>query len=310
MAQIVELTLSIVICTKDREQSLRNCLDTIFRQTRQPDEIVIVDDGDLNREAIVALVEAHGIACHYLKKDTPGLTASRNLSIAHARGDVLLFLDDDVLLDLAYIAGMMEIYEADPQRQVGGVTGTQRIRYRAGILPFLRLFGLDGRQPGAILPSGYGVLVREGELDRPTAVQWLPGCNMSYRREVFGTFRFDQALGTYGWGEDRDFSFRVSRAYTLMATPKATLVHVRDAAGRINTRRFGFMETYNLYRFFSKNMPKRMANWLALGWAMLGIVTKDILLLLISPHRRAMLAQLLGSLEGLWAIATGKEPAA
>lgn len=300
-------TLSIIICTKDRKQSLKNCLDTVFYQTRRPDEIVIVDDGNLDKDELIALVERNQIACQYLKKDTPGLTASRNLSIELAQGEVVLFLDDDVILDPDYVAGVMEIYETDLERQIGGVTGALKVSYHPGVLPFLRFFGLDARKPGAILPSGYGVLVREGELDQPIEVQWLAGCNMSYRREVFDEFRFDQRLGTYGWGEDRDFSFRVSHRYKLMATPKAKLVHLKDSAGRIDARRFGFMETNYVYRFFAKNMPKKLVNWLALGWATVGVMIKNLLLAMTTSNHRAMLAQLKGNLEGLYAIKTGKD---
>jgi len=300
-------TLSIIICTKDREQSLKNCLDTVFCQTRQPNEIIIVDDGDLNEDKIVALVECNQIVCRYLKKDIPGLPASRNLGIEHAQGDIVLFLDDDVVLDPDYVAGVMEIYETDPKRQIGGVTGALKVSYRPGVLPFLRFFGLDGLKPGAILPSGYGVLVREGEFDQPIEVQWLSGCNMSYRHEVLDEFRFDQRLGTYGWGEDRDFSFRVSHRYKLVATPKARLVHLEDSAGRIDARRFGFMETNYVYRFFAKNMPKKPVTWLALGWAIVGVMIKNLLLAMTTPNHRAMLAQLRGNLEGLYAIKTGKD---
>lgn len=300
-------TLSIVICTKEREQCLKDCLDSVFRQTRQPDEIIIVDDGDLVESDIVGLVARHQIACQYLRKDTPGLTASRNMGVQYATGDVVLFLDDDVILDPGYIVGIMKIYERDPEGRVGGVTGVLRVSYRPGVLPFLRLFGLDARMPGAVLPNGRGVLVREGDISRPIEVQWLSGCNMSYRREVFGTFSFDRRLGSYGWGEDRDFSYRVSKEYTLVATPEAALVHLENPEGRIDTRRFGFMETNYLYRFFAKNMPKRPMNWLTLGWAMLGIVTKNVLLAVTAANRSAILAQLEGNLQGLCAIMTGKD---
>lgn len=300
-------TLSIVICTKDREQVLKNTLNTVFYQTRLPDEILIVDDGDLDQDQIVSFVEHNQINCQYLQKDMPGLTASRNLAVDHAQGEVILFLDDDLILEQEYVAGIMEIFERDLTQQIGGVTGTLKVNYRRGVLPFLRFFGLDGRQPGAILPSGYGVLVREEYITEPIEVKWLSGCNMAYRREVFEHFRFDQRLGAYGWGEDRDFSFRVSHQHKLMATPKAKLVHLKEQSGRINTHRFGFMETNYLYRFFVKNMPKQLVNWVALGWAFVGIMLRNILLAITTSNRRAMFAQFRGNLEGLYAIKTGKD---
>jgi glycosyltransferase involved in cell wall biosynthesis len=296
--------LSIIICTKDREKSLRECLDSVFRQSRLPDELIIVDDGNLDGEAIVALAESHGMPCQYLKKESPGLTASRNIGVEHAQGDVVLFLDDDVVLGPEYVAGIVEVFEADLDGGVGGATGVLRIHYRPGILAFLRFFGLDGRQPGAIMPSGYGVPVREGELTQIRRVQWLSGCNMAYRRQVFEKLRFDQRLGTYGWGEDRDFSYRVAREWTLVATPKAKLVHTEAQTGRIDGRLVGYMETSYFFRFFRDNMPKRLANWLSFAWAIVGILVKNLLQATSRADRGHELARLRGNLDGLWAIIT------
>jgi glycosyltransferase involved in cell wall biosynthesis len=297
-------TLSVIICTKDREESLRACLDSLFHQSRLPGEVIIVDDGNLNGAAIAALAESHGIRSQYLKKESPGLTASRNTGVEHAQGDVVLFLDDDVVLGPGYVAGIVEVFDADLDGTVGGATGVLRIHYRPGIPAFLRFFGLDGRQPGAILPSGYGVPVREGELTQPTVVQWLSGCNMAYRRQVFDKLRFDQRLGTYGWGEDRDFSFRVAHEWTLVATPKAELVHTEAQAGRIDGRLMGYMETSYFFRFFRENMPKRLANWLSFAWAIVGILVKNLLQATGRADRGHELARLRGNLDGLWAIIT------
>jgi len=300
-------TLSIIICTKDREESLKDCLDSVFCQARQPDEIIIVDDGDLNGSEFIELIKKHGIYCQLFKKDTPGLTRSRNLGIDRAKGDVILFLDDDVSLDPGYVEGIMKIYEADEEGRIGGVTGVIRRDYRPGVQPLLRFFGLDSRRQGVMLPCGIGTLVRDGSIQEPTRVEWLTGCNMSYRRRVFDGFRFDEALGGYGWGEDRDFSFRVAQKYELWATPEAKLVHLEDPKGRLNPRRFGFVETNYLYRFFAKNIPKRLLNWLALAWAMVGIVLKNVLLLLATSGRRSRIGQVRGNLEGMLAIWSGRD---
>jgi glycosyltransferase involved in cell wall biosynthesis len=304
-----QLLLSIIICTKDREAVLRDTLATLFSQTRLPEELLLVDDGNLPAAELVALVEQHGIACHYFKKDKPGLVASRNLGIDHAKGDVILFLDDDVLLEADYLAALMAVYEADTASRVGGVEGALKQSYAPGVLPFLRFFWLDGKKPGAMLPSGCGVLTRQGDFDQPIAVDWLSGCDMSYRREVFADLRFDGRLSEvgYAWADDRDFSYRVRQRWQLIATPAARLVHRKEPSGRIDSYKMGFIETNYFWRFFAKNMPKRPLNWVALVWSLIGIVLKNVLLLLTGSARQATLAQLQGNLVGLAAIFTGKD---
>ena len=248
------LTLSIIICTKDREQVLRDTLTTIFCQTHLPDDLLLVDDGNLPAAELVALVESQGISCRYFKKDKPGLVASRNLGIDQATGDVILFLDDDVLLEVDYLAALLAVYTADATGQIGGVEGALYQTYSLGILPFLRFFLLDGKRPGAILPSGCGVLTRQGDFDQPIAVEWLSGCDMSYRRAVFADLRFDGRLSEvgYAWADDRDFSFRVGQRWKLIATPSARLAHLKAPSGRIDTYKMGFIETNYFWRFFAE----------------------------------------------------------
>lgn len=298
--------LSIVICTKDRQESLIRCLSSIFSQSYLPFEIIIVDDGQLNKDLIYNLIDKHGINFKYLKKEQPGVALSRNYSIDYIEGDTVLFLDDDVILDPEYITGIMDVYQTDHENEIFGVTGVVRVTYRAGILPFLRFFCLDGKKPGTILPSGNGVLVRYGDINRPIEVKWLPGFNMSYRKEVLYKYRFDPQYTGNGWGgEDRDFSFRLSKSHKLVATPKASLIHCKDPSGRSHNRRFGYMETHHFFYFFKKNMPKDIFHYLAVSWAITGILIKNIFRL-IQKHNYKMMSQISGNIQGIYHILLSK----
>jgi hypothetical protein len=163
---------------------------------------------------------------------------------------------------------------------------------------FLRFFLLDSANEGAILPNGIGVLVRQ--ITRLTHVQWLSGCNMSFRRGVFDELLFDEAFGGNGWGDDRDFSYRVSRRFLLMATPGAAVDHHEDPKSRAGRVDFGQIEITYMYRFFSKHMPRRATNLLALGWSFLGITLMNCL------ARRP--ARVWGNLRGLYAVLTSAPP--
>jgi glycosyltransferase involved in cell wall biosynthesis len=298
----MELSLSIIICTKDREQSLWNCLYSVFEQTRLPNEIILVDDGNLDKSDFETKICEQAIKFKYIHKKIPGLTASRNLGINHSSGDIILFIDDDVILDPLYIESIMELYEDDSQNKIGGITGAINFKYKPGVLTFLRLFGMDGQKPGSLLPSGYGVLVRQGEIDKVINVDWLAGCNMSYRKQVFINDKFDESLGAYAWGEDRDFSHKISKKFHLIATPNALVTHLKEPEGRIHPERYGYMEVYYLYRFFYQHMPHKKINWLALTWSFMGIFLKNTLRLVISKERLSVIKQLQGNYRGLYTI--------
>lgn len=267
------LTLSIVIGTKDRPQSLARCLQSIVAQTEHPDEVLIVDDGQLDKDRTVQPLSQAGITARYFNKSHDrGLTKSRNLGIRQSGGEVVLFLDDDVVLDPRYLAAIKDVYRSRPD--AGGVGG----RLANASLPklkqlFLRFFLLDSARDGAVLPNGIGVLVRD--IRTVTPVEWFSGCNMSFRRGVFSEFMFDEAFRGNGWGDDRDFSYAVSRKYPLLATPQAVLDHMEDPAGRAGNFEFGVTEITYVHRFFAKHMPRRAANRLALAWAFVGITLQN-----------------------------------
>ena len=294
------MNVSIVIGTRNRPESLRRCLESIAAQSSRPLEVLIVDDGALDRDAALAPLDGTGIAARYFNKShTPGLTKSRNLGIRESRGDVVMFLDDDVVLDPGYVEAVVRVYERHPE--AAGVGGRL-----LGGLPawpkrvFLRLFLLDASRDGAVLPNGVGVLVRT--IDAVTQVEWFSGCNMSYRRRVFDRVMFDEAFAGNGWGDDRDFSYAVGRTGlgVLLAAPDATLWHLEDPKSRAGAESFGRTEITYVQRFFAKHMPQRWPNRLALWWSFAGITLKNALSL--KPGR------VRGNLAGMRDVARGAGP--
>jgi GT2 family glycosyltransferase len=94
---------------------------------------------------------------------------------------------------------------------------------------------------------------------------------MSFRREVFAYERFDEALSGYAYKEDIDFSYRVSRRYTLVQTPKAKCDHLRSGVARMPSHHLQRMNVANQFYLHRKLMPQTAANRAALWWALLGL---------------------------------------
>ena len=119
--------LSVVICTKDRPKELATCLESITRQRRLPMEVVVVDSSAMPPEAVVD--DFRGLvtpACAVTLIHTqPGLPRQRNVGIRAARGDVVVFFDDDVILEPEYLEELALVYERDAACAIGGVGGAQ-----------------------------------------------------------------------------------------------------------------------------------------------------------------------------------------
>lgn len=89
-------TISVIIPTHNRAEFLMDVLESVYCQTRKPFEIIVVDDGstDNTREAVSKSFKD----VDYIHQKNSGPAAARNAGIARARGDVIVFLDDDDLL--------------------------------------------------------------------------------------------------------------------------------------------------------------------------------------------------------------------
>lgn len=295
----MHLTLSVILCTKDRPDDLKSCLASILAGKRLPEEIVIVDDGNLELSSIQQMLDKTGIQLQYRRKSPPNLSASRNLAVSLARGDILSFLDDDVILDPNYYLSVMKAFEEDTVGRLAGVTGAIKLNTHPLKRIYLRFFGLESNHPGKVQPWGAVTLVRAGEIQQPIRVDWLSGCNMNFRRWVFQKYHFEvQEIG-YIWGEDRDFTYPLGREYLLLALPDATLIHKKSPLSRPSAKNLGRMEIFNLGRFFLEHSPRNFPNTLALGWSFIGIMMKNLFNILHPRKGANSMEQLLGNWIGL-----------
>lgn len=92
--------LSLVMPVYNVAAFLPACLDSLVAQTRQPDEIIAVDDGSTDDcPAILASYASHLPQMRVIRQVNGGLSDARNTGLNHASGEWLVFLDSDDRLD-------------------------------------------------------------------------------------------------------------------------------------------------------------------------------------------------------------------
>ena len=216
------LKTSIIIPTYNRSSELRNCVESILKQTVKPSELIVVDDGDLSGLPFEKECKDAGIRFIYFKKDKPGLTESRNEGVRLASGCIIFSLDDDVVLFPDYVEEILNVYQDDTDGIGGGVGGmivnTKPITLSHRLRRIFDVFFLaSGFGEGKVLPSGF--CTSFGTTGFPIKskkeVDFLPGCAMSFRKDIFKEFYFTEGLRDYGFGEDKYFSYAVSKKYSL-----------------------------------------------------------------------------------------------
>lgn len=294
-------TLAVAICTAGRPAALATTLESLWHQTRKPAELIVIDDGRLDRvmlDGIAAHCEKWGIAFRYERKQKPGLTSSRNRAAVIATSEVIVYLDDDVTCSAGFLA---ETERVMSDREVGGVrpdvlepawSGLGSRLYQSGyaLAGWWRI--VPRRRPSTPPPA----VARNGSDVRPTSL--LSGAAMALRRDLVLANPFDERLTTYALGEDREMAYRLADRAWLVSAPLARVVHRRDAAGRTDARRFGYMTSYNYLYILRRHCRLRPGDYLLIAWSFIVLALMHIAYAIVG-NRRAHLGELRGMADGL-----------
>jgi GT2 family glycosyltransferase len=225
---------ALIICTRNRSEDMARCLASLMTQKRLPTTVLVVDSSDDTRtqEAVEDLQRQPELSTtiSYLRAER-GLTKQRNAGLAHIGQDfdVVHFIDDDVEMERLYIDELDRAFEADDQLVGAGgmVLGGNRRRPRLTAV----LGGRDSHKPGSVIRTGFNI----GAHETPSllAVEWLPGCSMSFRVARIGQHRFDEQRTGYAIGEDVDFGMKMASEGMLLHVPSARLVHHQSPVNRM-----------------------------------------------------------------------------
>ncbi len=90
------MRISLIIPTYQSSGFVAWCLESVFRQTRLPDEVIIIDDGSTDDTA--EMIRPFNNRVRYFRQSNGGPAAARNTGIAESTGDLLAFVDIDDLL--------------------------------------------------------------------------------------------------------------------------------------------------------------------------------------------------------------------
>lgn len=188
------LRVSVLIPSLRRPATLARCLKSLGQQTRLPDEVIVVWQGDdTSTRDVVAGFEPSGFEIKALHQPQPGIVPAENLALSAASGDIIFLIDDDAVAPRQWIERHLTFY-ADPRvGAVGGPAdnfrpdGTPYPKRTADPIGKLRWFG---KAEGNMYDHP-----PEWKQRRPREVDHLVGYNFSFRRLALD--RFEEGLRPY-----------------------------------------------------------------------------------------------------------------
>lgn len=218
--------LSVIICTYNRAKYIGNLLESIAKNDidKSEYEIILVDNNctDDTHAICDAFSQAHpDITFRYVLEPEQGLSAARNKGIREAKGDILVYIDDDALVDGDYLRIYAEHFANNPKTMAAG--GPIEPLYETSAPAWMTTY------TKALLTGwlNYGDRVHEFPKGR-----YPGGGNAAYRKEVFEQVGlFNTALGRKGSGlmgsEEKDIFDKMHLLdMTILYLPTPILHHI------------------------------------------------------------------------------------
>lgn len=273
------MKFSIIIPTRNRVDCLRRLLYSILEQTILPYEVIVVDDSDnLETKNLVkqlsSLFFEKGINLrHIMPKENPrSISRARNLGAKEAEGDIVIFLDDDVIIERNYLKEILQVFKEKPNALgVQGIVANTQYSHFWNSIKKIFFYWHAEKDKCRMLPSGKTTFAYA-----PNGIiscEWLFGLSVAYKKEVFNEFSFNEKLVSYSLGEDKEFSYKIHKKYpgSLLLTPFARVYHHPPPSEKTtsNRKKIYIITAYPI-GFFYNNIEQTLKNKTILLWSEIG----------------------------------------
>lgn len=297
--------VTVAVCTRDRPEDMKLCLEAITQLDYPHLDILVVDNAP-QTEATKDLIENDYPQVRYAREPRPGLDWARNRAILEAKGTIIAYTDDDVVVDRGWVKGLAQAFMEHPDvMAITGLVVPYELEHESQVL--FEKYGGFGR--------GFERRWFRGEMGKAVpwrllgAGQFGTGANMAYRRSVFEEIGyFDPALdvGTpTNGGGDLEMFFRVLKAgHTLVYEPRAIIRHRhRQEYQKLKTQIQSNGSLYALWMCIGMAYPDQILACIYIGgWWMLYWNVRRLLISYIHPSqfpRDLIWAELRGAFIGL-----------
>ena len=261
---------SIVIPAFKRSDLITKCLESIERQIVRPLEVIIVDNNYEAKESkkLKRLVDkflSKSLINIVLKKSPKNSGAiARNIGAKSSKGEIVAFLDSDVILDDDYYSILLEYFSS--KKDLIAIQGidkalieTQSKLLKKSLLnkiiyhfeQFFETSLLLNRKTAYVSPS---LAVAHPSLDDDFEIpsQWISTCAGLFKRNLFDNYSFPNQFVTYSNNEYLIFSYSLflNEEGLMLYTNKAKYRDIQTQEGRISRKSLIYqVQAYDLYIF-------------------------------------------------------------
>lgn len=246
-------SISVIVGTCNRPVKLDNCLKSVLANNFPPLEMIVVDQGD-GGEARRVVQSISNSLIRYFSMKKKGLSRARNLGIEKAKGEIVVFVDDDCIVKRGWLK---KIYKSfGDNRQAAAVIG-KYLPYKPELHLGLSCVGVSKFRKKRELISF------------SNNKSWDSFCGglMAFRMTVFkkvGFFKEWLDLGSAGmYSGDTDLFYRLFKmGEKVIVDPEILVYHDhwltdRECDKRLARMTCGFFATFSFHTFGGDEMARR-----------------------------------------------------
>ncbi len=268
----MNIEISVIICTYNRDLYIEESIRSVLNQnhTGINYELVLVNNNSTDKTDSICttIFQSNSIIpIQYYIETQQGLSAARNRGIALAKGEIIVFIDDDAMMFPDFIAQLSNAYKQHPEMAASGGRIYPRFESKAPnwmsrfLIPLMSVID-KGEHPKPFKGAAYPI-----------------GANMAFRKSVIDQIGlFDTALGRSGknlqGGEEKDIFNRIkARNLSIIYLPFVRVYHIipdaRLTADYIRKMGVGIgsserIRSKNIHTFeYLKTCAKEIAKWVA-----------------------------------------------
>ncbi len=216
-------TVSVVICTRNRRDNLKKCIDQLLLSIQERDEIIVVDNAPDNNSTALLLEQYSNIK--YILEPKKGLDIARNTGAKAANNQIIAYTDDDVEVATDWVDAIRNAFDDPMTMAVTGLVIPQSLETHTQYI-FERYWGFNRGYQKKVFDTAYFNLML------PFGVPvWDigAGANMAFRKaafEIVGYFDERLDVGAAGCSGDSEIWYRIlASGWNCVYQPMAVAYH-------------------------------------------------------------------------------------
>ncbi len=280
------MKIGILICTRNRPESMKKLIESIANSSLLPDEIVVVGSGQ-NIEKVISNAK---IKINYFHVDASGQSfqKKRGISYFNKKIDWIFMLDDDLLLKKNTLSNLKESITKEIANKTVGI-GSKIIYDQEAKKSISSIFTAWLNKPGKIHKSGR---VSAYDASNEITTEWLNGAS-AWKKDVLDKYDLPFLTSKYAAYEDVIFSSRISANERILYDPKIELV----SQEAIKTIKNIDLEQLRMIVFWNAYLVTQVNKCRILNYKIFSIM-RIIRYMLFSMHKKHFLK----SIKLLWQI--------